>query len=113
MIICFAMVGTIASQSFKEEKASVGEITVVEEESFTESEKTVEYGSQFLGLMLGLLCSVFCAIVLVLNRALKETPAPIVIFYHTTFGILLALVYIIVEAIVTGKGTRINDYTMR
>ena len=96
------MVGTIASQSLKEEQDSVAQ-----------SENTVEYGSQFLGLMLGLLCSVFCAIVLVFNRALKETPAPIVVFYHTTFGIVLALIYIIVEAIVTGEGTRINDYTMR
>ena len=44
MIICFAMVGTIASQSLKEEKA-IDEITITEEDSDAEVEKKAQYGS--------------------------------------------------------------------
>ena len=51
--------------------------------------------------------------VIVLNRALKGTPAPVVVFFHTINGLLLALSFIGIEALVTGQGTRLTQYSLR
>ena len=63
--------------------------------------------------MVALITALFEATCGVLNRALKETPAPVVVFYHTINGFIIAWIYIIVEMLVTGKGTRLVDYTLR
>ena len=48
-----------------------------------------------------------------LNRSLKEIQTPIVVFYHTIGGMSVAASYILIEALVTGEGTRLSIYTAR
>ena len=62
--------------------------------------------------MIALISAFFMAMCGVLNRALKDTPAPVVVFYHTINGFIIAWIYIITEMLITGKGTRLIDYTL-
>ena len=66
-----------------------------------------------LGLMLAFASSFIDAACAVLNRALKETPTPVIVFYHTITGFIIAWIYIITEMLITGNGTRLANYTMR
>ena len=65
-----------------------------------------------LGLMFALASAFLDAVCAVLNRALKETPTPVIIFYHTIIGFIIAWIYIITEMLITGNGTRLSDYTL-
>ena len=62
--------------------------------------------------MVALISAFFMAMCAVLNRALKETPAPVVVFYHTINGFIIAWIYIITEMLITGNGTRLANYTL-
>ena len=92
MFICFAGVAVIASQS---EQASTTDHV------------------QLIGLICGFGAAVCQAMVIVLNRALKGTPAPVVVFFHTINGLLLALSFIGIEALLTGNETRLTQYSVR
>ena len=50
----------------------------------------------------------FCAVT---NRMLKDTPTPVIIFYHTATGMLCTLVYILIEMWITGHSSRMAEYT--
>ena len=67
----------------------------------------------FLGLMLTLIGAFILAICSVLNRSLQQTPAPVIVIYHSTLGIILSGTYICVEAAITGDSFRFADYTKR
>ena len=47
----------------------------------------------------------------VLNRALKATPTPIILFYHAIGGFCLAFAYILIEALLVGGPLRFTTYT--
>ena len=53
------------------------------------------------------------AICIVTSRSLKATPTPVVIFYHTTGGILCAGAYVLIEIWVANIPSRFLDYTGR
>lgn len=41
-----------------------------------------------------------------LDRYLRATPAPVVIFWHSLNGLLLISIYIVLEAVISGNGFR-------
>ena len=45
------------------------------------------------------------------SRALKETPAPIILFYHCINGTVLIWIYIFIEYAITNK-FRMSEYTL-
>ena len=49
----------------------------------------------------------------VINRSLKQTPAPVIVFYVSLVGFLIFAFYLGVETIITGEGLRFGDYTAR
>ena len=49
----------------------------------------------------------------VLNRVLKQTPATVIIFFHSIFGLFLISIYILIEAGIKGNGFRFSGYTGR
>ena len=68
-----------------------------------------------LGLVIALVasvCSAFCA---VLNRSLKAVPLNIIVFYHCLGGMVISVLYILIEAWMnnSGSGLRIFSYTGR
>ena len=63
--------------------------------------------------MLGLICAVGQALVIVLNRTLKETPAPVIVFHYTILGLTFGFAYILIELLLTGEGSRFSQYTLR
>ena len=50
----------------------------------------------------------FCA---VSSRLLKDVPTPVIIFYHTIGGMVMTSVYMMIDAWVSGNGTRLTEYT--
>ena len=61
--------------------------------------------------MIALISAIVCAFCAVLNRALKALPTPIILFYHSILGLILAFTYILIEAWITGNGFRFPTYT--
>ena len=58
--------------------------------------------------LVGGVAAAFCA---VSSRMLKEIPLPIIVFYHTVGGLLLTGAFIGIECLITGKGSRLTEYT--
>ena len=67
--------------------------------------------------MIGLGCALTAGIVMgfcaVTTRALKETPTPVIVFYHTVGGLTLTAAYILIEMLATGNPSRFTEYTAR
>ena len=64
-----------------------------------------------IGLGLSLIAGVVMSFLAVTSRILKDVPTPVIIFYHTIGGITLTSLFMMVEAWVTGNGTRLTGYT--
>ena len=88
IVVCFGGVVMITySKSFHEEDAKGSE-------DASELEK-------YIGMMLAILGGVSMAISNVYNRKLKDIDYNNIMVYHSMLGIILASVYILVEAIIT------------
>ena len=103
MLFCFSMVVLIATQ---QTKTSEGEGTISDEEA-----------SEIRDNIAGLGCALFAAFVMafcaVSSRMLKDSPTPIIIFYHTIGGFVMTSIFVLIECLVTGEGTRMTEYTGR
>lgn len=96
MVVCFSAVVAIATQQiYREQEAEDEMLKQVSDEPETKGEPTL------LGLTIALVSAVVAALCAVLNRALKEIPTPIILFYHSIGGLTLAIAYIAIEALVT------------
>ena len=62
--------------------------------------------------MIGLGNALVWGICAVLNRNLKATPTPVVLFYHAIFGFIMIWIYIGIEAAITGE-LRLADYSLK
>ena len=49
----------------------------------------------------------------VINRSLKQTPAPVIVFYISLVGLLIFVFYLGVEAVILGEALRFGGYTAR
>ena len=65
---------------------------------------------EFLGIMLVIVAAIMQAIASVSVRTLKETPAPIILFYHCIIGTVLIWIYILIEYGITNE-FRMSEYT--
>jgi len=63
-----------------------------------------------MGLALSMVGAVFLAFNQVLNRSLKDTPAAVIVFFHSIGGIIMLATY---TAIDFGINDEARDYTMR
>ena len=59
--------------------------------------------------MLALACGFIYAVCAVANRMLKETPTPVVLFYHTLGGFVATLMFLLLEMWI--KGTKFKLFT--
>ena len=84
MLVCFGMVGTIASQA-----------------SYEENEDSDSNKEKLYGIFASLVSAIFMAVVAVANRYLKDYPAPVVGFHFTVLGFFMTLIYIAFEAVIT------------
>ena len=98
MVICFACVAVIMSQSEDDQvDASQGDA-----------------GNQsLLGLVIALIAAVCAGFNAVLSRSLRQIPLNVIVFYQSLFGMIIALLYILIEALVSSSegGLRILSYT--
>ena len=78
-----------------------------------EAGSDVDFESQenLIGLGLALTAGFIMSFCAVTSRLLKDTPTPVVIFYHTIGGIVMTSTYMIIDAWVSGNGTRLTEYT--
>ena len=60
--------------------------------------------------MLALACSVVYAGCAVSTRILKDTPTPVILFYHTVGGFTATLIFLLVEMWITGNPLRLLGY---
>ena len=72
---------------------------------------SVDHSDNILGLGLALTAGIVVSFCAVTSRLLKETPMPVLVFYHTVVGFTFTLVYILVEMWITGNGFRLAQYT--
>ena len=57
------------------------------------------------------LAAIMYAIIAVSSRNLKETPAPVILFYHCINGFVIICVYILIEYGITNE-LRMREYTL-
>ena len=58
-----------------------------------------------------MLVAIFGGTTSVLNRTLKEVPPSLLMFYHGLAGMLVMLIWILIEAVVSGNGIRMLSYS--
>ena len=61
--------------------------------------------------MLALACGVVYAACAVSTRILKDSPSPVILFYHTTGGFTVTLIFLLVEMWITGNPLRFWSYS--
>lgn len=71
----------------------------------------LESNENLLGLGLALTAAFVMSFCAVTSRLLKDVPTPVVIFYHTIGGIVMTSTYMMIDAWVSGNGTRLTEYT--
>ena len=66
-----------------------------------------------MGLVIALIAAICSGFSAVFSRSLKQIPLNVVVFYHSLSGLTIALLYILIDALVSNSdgGLRILSYT--
>ena len=102
MLVCYSMVVLIALQQKKN----------TDEEGIISEEEASEVRDNIAGLGCALVAAFIMGFCAVSSRMLKDTPTPIIIFYHTIGGFVMTGLFVLIESLVNGN-LRMTEYTSR
>ena len=101
MVICFSCVAVIMTQS------------EVDQDEQVDASQGDAGNLSMLGLVIALIAAICAGFNAVLSRSLKQIPLNVIVFYQSLFGMIIALLYILIEALMSNSdgGLRIFSYT--